>query len=309
MFRSLSSLRCSLLIPALLLAGLTARAQKAPYSRSSEPLILDQKTVIPSKTLDPGTYSIRIVDQFSDRFILQVEDEKGTAISTFIGLYNPDFNASIASSQHGPVFWPAAPKGSKAIRAFGFHNGNTLEFAYPKEQAVTLAKLNTNSVPAIDPESEGRKPDPKLSPEDRQVVTLWLLKATRVGAKQETPAIEAKRYAAPVQPAPAQVQVATAPTPIPLPAKQVHPVPVKQVQPAPAKQARQSPVKQAKTVPVQQTKSAPVQVAKLEPDDAPRIRSSVKRLPQTASELPLILLFSLLSLATAGGLRLARTNA
>ncbi len=301
MFRTLSSISCSLVATALLLAGPFAHAQKVPYSRSSEPLVLDQKTVIPGKTLDAGTYSIRIIDQFSDRFILQVEDEKGATAATFIGLYSTDFNSPVGSRNLGPIFWPGAPKGSKAIRAFGFHNGNTLEFAYPKAEAVTLAKLNINSVPAIDPESEGRKPDPKLSPEDRQVVTLWLLKATRVGAKQDTPAIEAKRYTAPLQPAPAPVQLAAAPTPIPPQAKQVRPVPVKQAQPAPVKQVRTAPMKQAK--------AAPVQIARLEASDAPpRIRSSVKRLPQTASEMPLILLLSLLSLAVAGGLRIIRTS-
>jgi hypothetical protein len=240
----------------LLLAGSALYAQKTPYSRSSEPLVLDQKTVIPTKTLEPGSYSIRVVDQFADRFIIEVEDAKETPLATFIGLYSPDFDSSMSSRQHGPLYWSNAPKGSKAIRAFGFRNGNTLEFVYPKEQAVKLAQLNANSVPAIDPASEGRKPDPKLSPEDREVVTLWLLKATRVGPKNETPAIEAKRFvpspAGPPTTAPVQVASATPPLP---------PVP-------------------------KQTRTVPVQIAKAELSEAPRIHArSACRKPRATCRL------------------------
>jgi hypothetical protein len=230
--------------------------------------------------LNPGNYSIRIVDHLKDRFILRVEDTEGTPISTFIGLHNPDFEPFDTLKHQGPIFWTAAPKGEAAVRGFSFPNGNTLEFVYPKGEAVTLAKLNTNSVPAIDPESEGRKPDPKLSPEDREVVTLWMLTSTRVGPKDETPAISVKRFVAPSEePAsgPAPVQAAAAPTP-------------------PAPQSKQA-------------RPAPVQIARAEPAEAPRVRTSVKKLPQTASELPLILLLSFLSLSTAATLRLIRTRA
>ena len=278
MFRFIASFGNTVVLSALLVAGPSLHAQKT-YLRSSEPMILDQKTVIPGKTLDAGSYSIRILDQFSDRFILQVEDSGGTTLSTFIGLYSSDFDTSPGRSQRGPIFWTNSPKGAKAMRAYAFRNGNTLDFAYPKGQAVTLAKLNTSSVPAIDPESEGRKPDPKLSLEDRQVVTLWELKATHVGPKDQTPAIEAKRYTAPLQPNAAPVQVAAS-TPRPTP---------------PA-------VPQTK-----QNRPEPMQVAKL--DAPPRVRSSVKRLPQTASELPLVLLLSLLSLLGAGGLGIVRNRA
>ena len=278
MIETLASFRSVLVLSTLLVSGTLLQAQKPSYIHSSEPLILDQKTVLPTRTLDPGTYSIRVVDQFTDRFILQVDDANETPLATFIGLYSPDFDSSAASRQRGPLFWNNAPKGSKAIRAYGFRNGNTLEFVYPKEQAVALAQLNTNSVPAIDPASENRKPDPKLSPEDREVVTLWLLKATRVGPKNETPAIEAKRYVAPpTRPEAAPIQTAAA-TPPP--------------QPRP-KQAR----------------PAAVQIAKADPSEAPRIHVRVKSLPQTASELPLLLLLSLVFLISAAGLRLTRNSA
>lgn len=272
------SLTKSLLLPILFLTAIAISAQQPSYLLVSAPLQVAQKTDIPGRILAPGSYSIRIVDHLKDRFILQVDDSQGNRMATFIGLHNPDFEPFVALKQRGPIFWTASPKGTTALRAFSFPNGNTLEFVYPKAEAVTLAKLNTNSVPAIDPESEGRRPDPRLSPEDREVVTLWMLTATRVGPKQETPAIEAKRFVAPAEQAEtntAPVQTATA-TPPPPP----------QAQPAPAT------------------------VARLEPTAAPpRVHSSVKRLPQTASDLPLLLLVSLLLFSAAGTLHFARFRA
>jgi len=274
-------LRALILAPALFVC-IAARAEGPSYAEISAPLSLDQKTAIPGKVLDPGDYSIRIVDRFKDRFILQVENADGKTLSTFIGLHNPDFDPFVILRHQGPIFWTAAPRGEKAIRGFSFPNGNTLELVYPKAEAVTLAKLNTNSVPAIDPESEGRKPDPKLTPEDREVVTLWMLTATRVGPKNETPAIEAKRFVAPTEAADASVQPAAGAPPTAQPSRAGSPA---------GRPAR------------------PVQIAKADPSEAPRIHAAVKRLPQTATNLPLELLMGLASLTAAAALRLNRAEA
>ena len=262
------------------LAAVAASAQKSSLVLVSAPLLIDQKTDIPGHTLDAGSYSIQIVDYLKDRFILRVENNQGEPLATFIGLHNPDFDPFTTLKHQGPIFYTAGPKkGEKAVRGFSFPNGNTLEFVYPKLEAVALAKANIDTVPAIDPESEGRKPDPKLSPEDREVVTLWMLSSTRVGPKDETPAIAAKRFVAPAEVAESAPPAAAQP-PAPSPA----------------------PVAQPRVV-----RPAPVQIAKVEP--APRIHSAVKKLPQTASELPLLFLLSLLSLSSAATLRLLRTKA
>ncbi len=266
----------------LVLLGVEAQAQKPSYVAVLAPLITDQKTVIPGHVLAPGNYSVRIIDRLRDRFIVQVNDVSGNSLATFIGVRNPEFDSSMAHNQEGPIFWSHAPKGQAAVRGFSFSNGNTLEFVYPKLEAVTLAKLNIDTVPAIDPESEGRKPDPKLSPEDREVVTLWMLSPTRVGPKDNTPAIAAKRYVAPLN---------TQDTP-----EATAPVQVASAAPAPVVQPRR-------------VRSAPVQIAKAEPAEAPRVHTPVRKLPQTASNLPLLLLLCVLSLFTAAALRFSRTRA
>ena len=182
----------------------------------------------------------------------------------------------MAHNQEGPIFWSHAPKGQAAVRGFSFSNGNTLEFVYPKLEAVTLAKLNIDTVPAIDPESEGRKPDQScprktvkwspsgcflrraLAPRTTHLLlrpnATWHLSIRRIRRKP-----------------PAPVQVASA-------------------APAPVVQPRR-------------VRSAPVQIAKAEPAEAPRVHTPVRKLPQTASNLPLLLLLCVLSLFTAAALR------
>jgi hypothetical protein len=255
-------------------------AQKPSYVLVSAPLQLAARTTVPGHVLDRGNYSIRIVDHLKDRYILRVEDSKGKELATFIGLQSPELGPSTGLQHQGPILWTSAPKGSAAIRGFSFPGGTTLEFVYPKDEAVALAKLNTYSVPAIDPESEGRKPDPKLTPEDREVVTLWMLEATRVGPKNETPAIEAKRFVAPSQPTDPTTQIARNEPPEEL-------AQVRTAAPRPAPPVAAAPAR------VSKIKSKPV----------------ATRLPQTASDLPLLEALSVGVLFAAGSLRIARDRA
>ncbi|WP_263372987.1 hypothetical protein [Granulicella aggregans] len=275
-----SVLATSLTLAPVLCSIPSAAAQKPSYVLVSAPLYLDAKTTVPGHVLDPGNYSIRILDHLKDRYILRVDDSSGRALATFIGLHNPEFDPFVALHHQGPILWTSAPKGSAAIRGFSFPGGNTLEFVYPKDEAVAIAKLNTYSVPAIDPESEGRKPDPKLTPEDREVVTLWMLEATRVGPKNETPAIEAKRFVAPVESATTQIARNEPP-------EELSPVRAASPRPAP-------PVSDA---------SGPARVSKV------KTKPVASSLPQTGSDLPLLALSSLGMLMAAGSLRLARGRA
>jgi LPXTG-motif cell wall-anchored protein len=277
MFRSRSSLACVLALSLSSVSILHASAAPAvgenpAYILVSAPLFIDAKTAVPGHTLEPGTYSIRIVDHLKDRYILRVDNDEGKALATFIGLHNPEFDPFVALHHQGPILWTGAPKGAAAMRGFAFPNGNTLEFVYPKGEAVALAKLNSNSVPAIDPESEGRKPDPKLSPEDREVVTLWMLTATRVGQKEETPAIEAKRFVAPPEQS-ATTQIARSEPPEEL---------------TPSRAIAAQPI------------TTPARVSKV------KTQPVATHLPQTGSNLPLIALLSAMMLFAAGLLRFAR---
>ena len=138
-----------------------------------------QQTMIPGNTLAPGSYSIRVLDHLQDRYIVRIDSVGGgDTHSTFIGVQDPKLR-SVASS--GAVPWTSAPAGSSALRGFSFPS-SSVEFVYPKADAVALAKLNGSKVPAIDPASEGRPAEISgLSKDDMEIVTLWQLSSTRVG--------------------------------------------------------------------------------------------------------------------------------
>jgi hypothetical protein len=153
--------------------------------------------------LKPGAYTIRIVDHLTDRMIIEV-DRDGKEQATFLALPS----SSLAKpSTAGPMLLNGGK--TAAIRGFSFDSGTLAEFVYPKAEAVTLAKANNAKIPAVDPESEGRSPDPKLSAKDMREVNLWMLSPTIVGPGSGAPAIQAERYQ----------QVASASTPAPPPAQ------------------------------------------------------------------------------------------
>lgn len=181
-----------LVYAAFLLAGSTAMYAAEPAAGQ---FTLSEQTKVPGITLKPGTYSIRVVDHLADRLIVRVDGTEGDTHATFLGIQN---SAISKPSGGGPVVWAKSPKGGTVLRGFEFPGGGSVvEFVYPKDDAVSIAKLNEAKVPAIDPASEGKVADKSLSKDDLEVVTLWLLSSTTVGPNDSKPAIQAERYQAP----------------------------------------------------------------------------------------------------------------
>jgi len=177
------------------LTGTAGTALAAPADSTSDlkaKFNVTQQTEVPGLTLEPGAYSIRVVDHLADRLIMRIDDSKSGQHSTFIGLPNK----GLAKSGSGIINWGSGPDGGSAARGFSFPGGPTVEFVYPKAEAVALAKLNSTRIPAIDPASEGRAPknNNELSKDDMEVVTLWTLSSTKVGSDDAAPAIKAERY-------------------------------------------------------------------------------------------------------------------
>ena len=278
----------ALLLPVVLHAATpSSAADSAPSdpSQLTASFSVDASTTVPGKVLKPGSYTIRVVDHLSDRIVLRIEDPEGKAATTFLGLPA----SGLAASGSGPVSWPTAPKSGRALRGFAFPGGSSVEFVYPKDEAVAIAKVNSSKVAAIDPSSDNLPAHKDLSRDDMQMVTLWALSATHVGPNEQ-PAIQAEHYKSTETVAAAsQVPAATpAPTansaPVATPARGY----VASAKPAvmPRVSARPAP--------------APQQVAALH---RPAVVAS---LPHTASTLPSVLLASILCVVGAAGLRFRR---
>ena len=150
-----------------------------------------QQTIVPGMTLQPGSYSIKVLDHLQDRYIVRIDDAAGSNHSTFISVQDP----KLKTGKAGAVPWGSGPEGSSALRGYAFGSSSpALEFVYPKADAVALAKLNASKVPAIDPASEGRPAEVSgLSKEDMEIVTLWLLSSSTVSPTDAAPTIKAEK--------------------------------------------------------------------------------------------------------------------
>jgi hypothetical protein len=169
----------------LLLPTFQARAADTPASTIN----LSTPAQVPGMTLDPGSYSIRVVGKLNDRLILKVKDVRGKTSVDFLGVPSP------SKGSPGITAWSQPVAGTTFLRGWVPPGSSSMiEFVYPKDEAVSIATVNQAKVPAIDPASEGRSVDPTLSTEDMKLVTLWLLSSTRVGPSESKPSIKAERY-------------------------------------------------------------------------------------------------------------------
>jgi hypothetical protein len=152
---------------------------------------LSAPTHIPGATLQPGSYSIHVVNRLSDRVILKIDATNGSQHSTFLGVPNDKIERPASG---GPVKWANSSDGTPYIKGWYFPGSSSVvEFVYPKADAVAIATSNPSKVPAVDPASEGKVSDNTLSQGDMQVLTLWLLSLEQVGPGDAT-GIKAARY-------------------------------------------------------------------------------------------------------------------
>ena len=171
-------------------SGLYALDSPRSYVGETAIFALPTKTDVPGKTMPPGKYFILVVDQYSDRMIVRVENEATKDHSIFLGVPQP----ALGTGSKGPVEWNKGPSSGSAMRGYTFSPGLAVEFVYPKDEAVGIATKNAAKVIAVDPQSEGMPELKNMSKDDMQMVNLWALSLTTVGAKDTQPAIEAKKY-------------------------------------------------------------------------------------------------------------------
>lgn len=282
-----------LLCVSLSSTGAFAMRASAPASDAATldtPFTVQRETQVPGKVLKPGAYTLVIKDHLTDRAIIQVKKDDGKVESTFLGVFHSGIQSTGAT---GPIALPTE-KGHEALRGFKFPGGGTIEFVYPKAEAAKLATKSPEQVLAIDPASDNLHTTGKnLSTEDAQIVTLWSLQASKVSTGQ--PGISAKKFVAP----PAEntnTQVAAAPAPAPR--AEVPVLATRSAAPAP------SPAPSTSAVAATAKRPAPPAAAQVA--SAPR-RPKLAALPHTASNLPLLLLISLVSFAAASITRVTRT--
>jgi outer membrane biosynthesis protein TonB len=234
-------------------------------------LDIKETILIPGKQLPPGKYVMKLAESQANRHIVMFYNEDQSKLEAIV--------LAIPNSRLQPTgdtalqYWETPAGVPPALRAW-FYPGDNFgqEFAYPKNMAAELSRVNNAKVMHYD------------GP-DRADYTEETFKNTEVHdapAADTTVAAQTTPTPGPA-PSPESASVATNPEPAPAPAPQ----PVADPEPAP------QPVTVAQNRPVEQA-PAPEPVRDPIADD---------QLPQTASNIPAVALMGLTLVGVAAALR------
>jgi hypothetical protein len=181
--------RSALLFSLSLLVATGAFAAAAGDPDTQE-VSFDKPVQIPEAVLQPGKYTIHLEDHLPDRAIVRITEPGGT---DHYLLTVPSKKMSAASK--GLIYFPAT---ADTTVLHGWECADCkkpLEFVYPKDEAVKLTAQTGKPILAFDPSYD--KLPANLSPEDRKVVTLWLLAPKTVTADGKGEGLTAAKYSAP----------------------------------------------------------------------------------------------------------------
>jgi len=109
-------------------------------------LTIGEPIQVPGATLQPGKYVMKLMDSQTNRHIVQVFNADESHIITTV-LAIPNYR--LEPTGHTVVsFWETPPGQPKALRAW-FYPGDNFgqEFAYPKNEAATIATNANANVP------------------------------------------------------------------------------------------------------------------------------------------------------------------
>lgn len=201
------------------LTSLVTAVGLVPTAKADE---WDKKTVmtvneaikLPNATLQPGSYTFKLLDSQSDRHIVQVFDKDGMHLITTI-LAVPNYRLE-PTGKSKFSFWEVPAGQPPALRAW-FYPGDNFgqEFVYPKNMSTEIAAAAKAPVPTTTAQS----------PEEYKSAAI-----TETNESGASSSLDTNTYTAPPQTA----AVAPAPTPEPAPAPQAaEPAPTPTQEPTP----------------------------------------------------------------------------
>jgi len=200
----------------------------------------DKKTVItidapmqlPTVTLQPGSYTFKLLESQSNRHIVAVWDKDGKKhVTTVLAIPNYRLRPTGKSTF---TTWET-PQGQPAALRAWFYPGDNFgqEFAYPKDKAQQIAAISKTEVPTLSTSDESRIAETRTETETATARSTETATAPPAEAPTAPPAAAEPVAAAPVaaapvtttpaapeQPARQEVAVAQEPEPKALPADQ-----------------------------------------------------------------------------------------
>src|SRR5580698_8122462 len=212
-------------IRVIALTSLAAVTTLAPIMKADE---WDKKTILtvnetiqlPNVTLQPGTYTFKLLDSQADRHIVQVFDNNNHILATILAIPNYRLRPTGKSTFS---FWEVPAGQAPALRAW-FYPGDNFgqEFAYPKDMSAQIASSAKMAVPTTTAQStEDLKTAPVTATNENSTSSNLDQSAytkTETTVAEVAPAPAPAPEAAPVAPAPAPAPVEASPAPEPQPA-------------------------------------------------------------------------------------------
>jgi hypothetical protein len=206
----------SLLFGVALIAAAVTPSVKADQWDKKTVITINEPVQLPSccnadhlVVLQPGTYTLVLVDSLSDRHIVRVfEQDQKTVVTTILAIPNYRLQPTDKSTFQ---FWETPAGQPRAMRAW-FYPGDNFgqEFAYPKTKSVEIAKVAHVPVPAVVVETEAELKTAPVVVVDEKGVEKPIEVAEKpievVVAKSEPPAPE-PRATTPVYEAPAPAKL------------------------------------------------------------------------------------------------------
>jgi LPXTG-motif cell wall-anchored protein len=196
-FEQMNRILLSVAAVGLFGAALVSNARADEWDKKTI-LTVNEPIQVPNMVLPPGKYVMKLLDSPSNRHIVQIFNADESHLFTTI-LAIPNYRLQ-PTGKTIFTFWETPPGQPKSLHAW-FYPGDNFgqEFAYPKQQAVSLAASNHATVPTTEAQSNY---------ESAQVNTVN-------EAGTEAPMPEQTAQAAPPPPAPEPEPQAAPPAPAP----------------------------------------------------------------------------------------------
>lgn len=180
-----------LLLGLMLSAAFATHTQAQTFNKKTK-VTFSQPVTVPGKTLPAGSYTFTILDSFANRNIVQIWNaDKTELITTILAIPNyrlEPTDQTVIEFRERPADRP------QAVKAW-FYPGHAygIEFVYPKEEAIQLAKSEKEPVPAEvalpTPSTMKTVPLIAITPEGEEEALAWAF------APRETKAEPSKEVA------------------------------------------------------------------------------------------------------------------
>jgi hypothetical protein len=206
------------------LTSLAATVALAPTAKADEwnkqtVLTVSETIQLPNATLQPGTYTLKLLDSQSDRHVVQVFDKDEKHLITTI-LAVPNYRLQ-PTGKTKFSFWEVPAGQPPALRAW-FYPGDNFgqEFVYPKNMSTQIAASAKMAVPTTTAQTTEEYKSAPITATDQSGTSSSL------DSNTYTPPQTAE-----VTPAPTPAPVVT-PEPTPAPPQEVAAAPAPEPQPA-----------------------------------------------------------------------------